>query len=222
MKEIVIFDIDNTLIKGQSQQIFLKYLYQKKLIGLIPFLRIYFWFIFYKLGLIKNPKKIMDYAFSFLRGWKTNDFEKIINEFFQKELINYFFQEGIEIIKDHREKGREIILVSNAFFQLTAMIAKFLSVNNYIGTELKIADGKFTGEVTEKIVYGKNKVAWVKKIIDKNGLSLNNSYAYADHISDIPILELASFPFAINPTPSLAKKAREKNWPIMIFKTLNK
>ena len=67
MRELVIFDLDNTLIKGQSQAFLLSYLLKKGVITPFFYLKLMSWFIFYKLGLIKNPGRIMDYSFSFLK-----------------------------------------------------------------------------------------------------------------------------------------------------------
>jgi len=80
MKEIVILDLDGVIIKGQSQQFFLDYLFQEKIIGLFFYLRIYVWFVFYKLGLVRSPKKIITFAFL------SNLFHNILytNEYFIK------------------------------------------------------------------------------------------------------------------------------------------
>ncbi len=67
MKDLVILDLDNVIVKGQSQKLLLNYLFKRKLIGYWYFLKIYLWFVFYKIGLIKNPKRVMEYAFSFLK-----------------------------------------------------------------------------------------------------------------------------------------------------------
>jgi len=66
MKELAIFDLDNTLLKEQSQAALLNYAFKKRLISLFFYIKVMSWFIAYKLGLAKNPKKIMEYSFNFL------------------------------------------------------------------------------------------------------------------------------------------------------------
>jgi len=88
MNELVIFDLDNTLIKKQSQALLLAYVLKKRLISPFFYFIIMTWFIFYKLGLVKNPRKIMEYSFSFLKGKRVISFRKIIDDFFRCFKIN--------------------------------------------------------------------------------------------------------------------------------------
>jgi len=68
------------------------------------------------------------------------------------------------------------------------------------------------------IVYGENKVNFVKEFIRKNSLSLDNSYAYGDHISDLHLLLTVTNPFAVNPDSFLLKEAGKRNWPVLNFR----
>lgn len=221
MRELVIFDIDNTIVKGQSQQLLLKYLFRKRFIGLSYFFRIYIWFIFYKLGLTKNPYKVMEYAFRFLKDKKVIEIESIIDSFFNEVLKKYFFQEAIDLIKNHQSRDREILLLSNVIDVLTRKIAEFLNIKYYMCTNLEVINNKFTGKITKEIVYGENKGFLVKNFINNNHFSFNESWAYGDHITDVYVLEISSHPFAVNPDKNLAREAQKRGWPILAFnKTL--
>lgn len=221
IKELVILDLDNVIIKGQSQKILLNYLFHKRIISIFYYLRIYFWFILYKLGFTKNPKGIMEYAFSFLRGKEVNEIEKIIDIFFERTLKNFIFQEMIDIINKHKREGRELIIISNAIEILVKKIAKFLNVDNYIATKLEVIDGRFTGRIIGDIVYGDNKVNCIKKFIRENNLSFIKSWAYADHISDLKLLKNVTNPYAVNPDAGLKKEAQKNNWPLFYWKKLS-
>lgn len=218
MKELVIFDLDKTLIRGYSQKIFLNYLFKKRVIKLIPYIIISIWFAGYKLGLIKSPKKIMEYAFSFAEGWATQKLDSLVNDFFERELKYLIFKEGVEVIKEHKIKNRELLILSNSIDFLVKRIAIYLGIKNYIGTTLEIIDGKLTGKIAGDIVYGENKVPVVKEYISKNKLTLDNSWAYGDHVSDLPILEIVRYPFAVNPSPELRREVEKRKWPIILFK----
>jgi len=218
MNQLVIFDLDNTIIKGQSQRLLLNYAFKKKLIKPIFYYRILLWFILYRIGLAKNPKKIMEYAFSFLENKYVNECEKIINDFFNEELQNYIFEEAVKISKDHINQNRIILIISNAIEFIPKRISEFLGTKHFIGTKLAVLNGKFTGHIEGNIIYGEYKVNALKDFIKKNKLSLENSWAYSDHNSDIPLLELATHPCTVNPDRGLLKKAKERNWPTIVFK----
>lgn len=220
-KELVIFDIDNTIVKGQSQKLLLSYLYRKKIIGFSYYLRIYVWFILYKLGLIRNPKKTMEYAFMFLKGKVVEETEKIIDNFFEEVLKKHIFEEAINLINDHRSKNREILLLSNIIDVLAKKITDFLGVRYCISTKLEIIDGKYTGKILGDIVYGENKEVFAKNFIQGNNFSVNTSWAYGDHITDLNVLKSVKYPFAVNPDKSFYKEAQKRKWPILAFnKTL--
>jgi len=217
IKELIILDLDNVIINGQSQKILLNYLFGKRIIGFFYYFHIYFWFILYKLGLAKNPKEIMEYAFSFLKGRKVNEAEEIIDDFFERVLKNFIFQEMVDIINSHRKEKRELIIISNVIEILAKKIAEFLDINNYIATKLEVMDGKFTGRIVGDIVYGENKVNCIKKFIKENNLNLIKSWAYADHISDLGILNIVNNPLVVNPNRKMREEARKRKWPILNF-----
>ena len=218
MSELAIFDLDGVIINGQSQQIFLNYIFKKKLFGLFFYFKLYLWFIFYRLGLVKNPKKMMDFAFSFLKDRKEEEFIKIAENFFNEVLHKFIFSEIIDIINKHKANNRELLIISNSEEIFIKPIAEFLGIKNYIGTKLEVVNGKFTGKISGNIVYGKNKVNYLKEFIQKNNLNLSNSYAYADHISDLDLLMASSAPCAVNSDRELLREAKKRNWKILKFK----
>ncbi|MCX6731614.1 MAG: HAD-IB family hydrolase [Candidatus Parcubacteria bacterium] len=220
MKELVIFDVDNTIIKGQSQRLLLEYVFKKRLIKFFYYLKILCWFILYKLGIAKNPKKTMEYAFGFLKDKDENYLKNIIDDFFESELKKHFYKEALDLIDKHKRNGQEIILISNAIEPIIMRIAQYLGIKDYIATKLEIQNGKFTGKLFGEIVYGKNKIDKIREFIKKNNFSLKNSWSYGDHITDLPVLKIASHPIAVNPDKILFKEASKKHWPVLNFKNL--
>jgi HAD superfamily hydrolase (TIGR01490 family) len=159
----------------------------------------------------------MDFSFSFLKGKKIEEVDEIVEVFLKEVLHKFIFSEIIDIINEHKAKDREVIIVSNGADILVKKVADFLDIKNYISTRLEITNGKFTGKILGDIVYGKNKVKVTNEFIKKNNLDLYNSYAYADHISDLDLLLMVSNPFAVNPDNLLFAEAKKRNWPILMF-----
>lgn len=218
MKELAIFDLDNTLIKGQSQILLLKYAFKKGHISFFSYVLVMLWFVVYKIGLIKNPKKIMEFSFNFLKDKDINGFENIINDFFENKLKPTLFVEALELIEGHKKNGRKILIISNAIEHIPKKIAQYLKIDYSIGTRLEIINNKFTGKIKDDIIYGRNKVVNINNFVREKEFSLENSYGYSDHYSDAPFLEIVTNPFAVNPNNKLREKAKKENWPILIFK----
>jgi HAD superfamily hydrolase (TIGR01490 family) len=216
-KEVVIIDLDGVIIRGQSQRLFIGYLFKNKIIGFWPYFKIIFWFILYKIKFIKNPHKIMEYGISFFKGKNTYEIDKIIEDFFNAKLKNFISTEMVGIIEEHKKNGREIIILSNSLDILVKKISEFLSIKNYIATKLGVVGGKFTGKISGDIVYGESKKLSAERFLGEHNLSLNNSWAYGDHISDIFVLKMVEKPYAVNPDKFLHKEAIKNGWPILKF-----
>ena len=172
MSELVIFDLDNTLIKGQSQKLFLSYVFKKGLITRFFYFKLMLWFIFYKLGLVKNPRIIMEYSFIFLKKKRVDVFMELIDDFFKEKLRSVVFADVLKLINIHRTKGRKILIISNAIEYIPKKVGEFLKIDYYIGTKLEIKNNEFTGKIDGDIIYGKNKVFAIKNFIRENSFSL--------------------------------------------------
>ena len=216
-KGLVIVDIDGTLIRGQSQQILLDFLFKGGTINLFNYIVIYSWFVMYKLGLTNNPKKVMEFAFKFLSGMKTEEVDSVLDIFLKKELTMRFLKPMISIVDTHKKEGREIILLSNVIEPLVRKISEYLKVDNYISTKLILDGETYTGEIDGKIIYGKEKLFAVKEFIKTKGYTPSDCWAYADHRSDMSLLEFVGNPNAVNPDKVLKQNSLKKGWRILNF-----
>lgn len=215
MREVVIFDVDGTLLKGQSQRLFIDYLLKNKIISFTFYLKLYIWFVLYSIGLVDSPKKIMEKAYMFIQNKQYVWLEEIVDNFFNEVLKNSFFNTSVDILNGHLKKGREIFLVSNLPDIFLKKIAEYLDIKNYFGTILEVKDGVFTGKISGNIMYGKNKASIVRKNILEKSTSKVELLVYADHISDLPLFDIASQKFVVNPKKHLFNIAKEKDWSIL-------
>ena len=191
------------------------------MVGVFYFSRIYLWFVLYKLGLVKNPRIVLEYAIRFLRGKRVLGIQKLIKEFAVHELPPLFFRGMLEIIEGHKRAGRKIVLVSNTIDALVKEIASMIGVDDFIALKLEIKDNVYTGKVSGSLVYGENKYNVILYYLyTHKDISLSNSWAYADHTTDEKLLSAVEHPYAINPDSGLEKKAAAKKWPILKFNLL--
>jgi len=215
---VVFFDVDDTLIKGQSQKLFIKFVWDKGLVSSWFYFRLMFWFLLYKLHIIKDPSVVAVYAFSFLNNMPREKLYELVELFFDQVLVNQFYQDALSIINEHQKKGRQIFLVSNAFDVLVERIATYVKADGYLATELKDNNGILSGEINGIINYGKVKAERVKEFCVKNNISLENSWGYADHPSDIDFLRLMKNPVVVNPSKDFKEKAKDFGFSILEFK----
>ena len=216
-QEIVFFDVDDTLIKGQSQKLFIHFIWKKGLVSFWFYFRLMFWFLLYKLHIIKDPSVVAVYAFSFLKNMPKKTLVGLVDLFFDQVLVRNFYQDALFVINEHQNKGRQIFLVSNAFDVLVERIATYVKASGYLATELKDNNGVLSGEINGIINYGKSKAERVKEFCFKNNISLENSWGYADHPSDIDFLRLMKNPVVVNPSKDFQDKAKDNNFDFLIF-----
>lgn len=217
-QETVFFDVDDTLIKGQSQKLFIKFLWRKKLVSSWFYIQLMFWFLLYKLRIIKDPSKIATHAFSFLKNTSREKLKELVDIFFNQVLVGQFYQDALSVIREHQKEGRQIFLVSNAFDTIVEKVSFYVKADGYIATELKDDNGVLSGEINGTINYGIAKAERVREFCAKNNISLENSWGYADHPSDIDFLKLMKIPVVVNPSKNFLKNAQDLTFNISIFK----
>ncbi len=77
-------------------------------------------------------------------------------------------------------------------------------------------EGRYSGE-TEFYAYGPFKAEAMRRIAEEEGIDLEESSAYSDSYTDLPMLEAVGRPVVVNPDRVLAKIAREREWEVMQF-----
>jgi HAD superfamily hydrolase (TIGR01490 family) len=215
MKNIAFFDIDGTLFYGQSQELLIKYCYKKKLIIFFDLLVIYTWFFLYKLGLSKDPKPIMQYAFRLL---KNKDFEfakEVFGDFYDSELSSRKIEVIHKKMAEHLNNGDLVYLLSNVMLPLARTIGAKLGVENIFATNLEKKNDVYTGKIEGDIMYGKQKAEIVNRELIKNKDKYQKSFAYFDHLSDFLLAQNIDNVTVVRPDKKTEKKAEENNWQII-------
>jgi len=216
-RPLVFFDVDDTLVNGQTQEILGSYLYKNGKVSIVFVIKILFYFLMWRIGIVKNVVPLRKEAYRVIRGWEVSEVENLVKECFSKNIRTRIFPQALDLIKDHQTKGHEVILISGSIDSLLRIIKEFIGTNFAIGTVLEIKDNKYTGEVLGSVIHGESKAKAILKFISENDFSLEGSYAYSDDVSDVPLLRLVENPMAVNPNKKLRKIAQLEGWPISYF-----
>ncbi|MEA3078324.1 MAG: alcohol-forming fatty acyl-CoA reductase, partial [Actinomycetota bacterium] len=131
-------------------------------------------------------------------------------ELFTQLVITKSFPAGIRRVREHKALGHRTILITGALdFVVEPLRPLFDEI--VCATMSTSADGRtFTGELVEGPPTGEARALAMMKYADADGLSLEESVAYADSASDLPMLEVVGHPVAVNPEPKLAAIARKR------------
>ncbi len=104
------------------------------------------------------------------------------------------------------------MLLSGSLQLLVDQLKDRLEAEILIGNELEVVDGKLTGRKTGIFPYGRMKLDALFQRIDPEGIDWAGSWALADRISDLPVLELVGHPVAVHADRKLRRLARKRGW----------
>ena len=209
-----IFDVDGTLIdsnvvshyawlKMRELPVALRPLWAAAFAARIP----YYW------GLDKISRAHFNRAFyKNYRGWKPARARKLGEDSFSGYVLKRLYPEAITTLRAHKEAGHRVVLLSGA---LDFILEPFGDLaDDVLTARLEEENGVYTGELSGAPVAGEARARMLASFARRRKLDLSRSYAYADSISDLPMLEAAGIPVAVNPDGRLQKAAKERGWQI--------
>lgn len=209
-----IFDVDGTLI-GTNVVSYYAWLRLREMPPLLRplwvaafLLRVpYYW------GLDKISRAHFNRAFyRNYRGWKAARARQLGRESFAGFTLDRLHPEALERLREHKRKGHRVILLSGA---LDFLLDPFRDlVDDVLCARLREEDGVYTGELSGAPVAGEARARMLASYARRRGIDLSRSYAYADSISDLPMLEAVGHPVAVNPDRRLERAAHERGWPV--------
>lgn len=218
--KLALFDIDETLLSFNSMRSFIS-----------------FFFTHYygdSLGL----KKLEDYQLK-INGMINSYSREVMNKFYYTnyagidksvldEISKKWFEINVEnneeafnrsilnLLEKHKRSRFKIVLVSGGFFATVNHLVKHLSVDDYLYVTPTVVGGVLTGEIEGVQTIGSGKSRAVLEYFQNDEIDWGMSYAYGDHISDLPMLRLVGNPVAVGTNPQLLEIAGEKKWKIIL------
>ena len=119
---------------------------------------------------------------------------------------------AVRRIRKHRDAGHTIVFITGALDFIIEPIAGLADV--VVTARLQERNGLFTGDMERPPLVGEARASWLRDYARANNVDLDASYAYADSMSDLPLLEAVGNPVAVNPDVALARVARKHRWPV--------
>ncbi|MDA0881386.1 MAG: HAD-IB family hydrolase [Proteobacteria bacterium] len=212
---LVIFDLDNTILNGDSDYAMVNYLVHTNILD--------------ESAAIQNQQFIEDYnrgeldfdaytsfALSAYIGLTLEEINQLILPFVAKviePLINIF---ALKMIHDHGDQGDTILLASATNELIVRPIAQRLDIPNVIGTQVEFINNQCSGAYIPPSALGAGKLELVTQWMARNDYTeFEDVTFYSDSINDLPLLEAVGHPKVVNPDPALEKIAAARGWTII-------
>lgn len=151
---------------------------------------------------------------SFYRNYAGLDYEEMKQlgrEAMNEVTLRRLYPEGVRRIRAHQEAGHRVLLLTGALDVVVEPLAEMLGVELDCA-HLLLEDGALSGRLAAPPPAGEARSALLERYAAANGIALAESFAYADSLSDLPMLEIAGTPVAVNPDARLSSIARQRGW----------
>ncbi len=211
---LALFDLDNTLLAGDSDFEWAQFLIDKGVLDREVYAARNAEFYAQYLAGTLDIHAFLDFQLKPLSRHPRVQLDAWHAEFMQSRILPMIAPGAPALLERHAGDERVIITATNRF--VTAPIARHLGVANLIATEPEENDGEFTGRVAGTPCFREGKVQRLMAWLAERGLGwsdVEDSWFYSDSLNDLPLLERVTHPVAVNPDERLRAHALARGWP---------
>ena len=213
---VAIFDLDGTLIVGQTQVLLVRFLRSARVVSRSFVVGTALWFLAYKAGLVKVTEASRAKGAEILKGLREEEVKALMSRFTEEVMVPRLHPAATAALAEHQAEGDSIVVVSAALDPLVEALCRRLGVAEYAGVGCEIENERYTGRLSGLIPYGGEKARIAARSIADHGADPADCWAYADHDTDLELLRSVGHPVAVNPRPRLRSVAEREGWPILL------
>jgi len=212
---LVIFDLDNTLLRGDSDYAWGQFLIEQHIVDGEAYRRENErYYAAYHAGTLD----IMEFLAFALRPLADHDratLDAWHRQYMQSKILPMITPEARALVEKHRAHGDTLMIATSTNRFVTAPIAREFGVEHLLATVPEERNGRFTGRVAGTPCFREGKVTRLQEWLKVHDVPLKDSWCYSDSHNDLPLLELVEHPVTVNPDDRLRQLANERGWPIL-------
>lgn len=212
---LALFDLDNTLLDGDSDYLWGEFLVERGVVdGDWYRAENQRFYDAYKAGKLDIHeflgfalKPLADHPRAQLEAWRA--------DFIESRIMPRVGADALRLVDHHREGGDMPLIITATNRFVTEPIAALFGVDHLLATEPAMEQGEYTGRVAGTPCFREGKLTRLREWLGNDDGQLATASFYSDSRNDLPLLEGVGNPVAVNPDPALAEIARDRNWPVM-------
>lgn len=214
---LAIFDLDNTLLDGDSDYLWGEFLVENNIVNNTYHRKNIYFYEQYLAGTM-DILEFLIFQLEPLSNNSPENLHKWRELYLQNKIDPIILQAGQELIASHKKQGDKILIITATNSFIATPIAKKLKIFNLISTEVEFIDGSYTGIITGIPSYHGGKVIHLNKWLECRHYDLKGSYFYSDSHNDISLLNLVDHPVVVDADPKLESIAINLGWKISSFR----
>ena len=212
---LAIFDLDNTLIAGDSDHAWGEFLVAKQAVDVDSYRRQNnSFFQDYQAGKL-DMTAYLAFAMQPLAEITPETLEELQHQFMQEIIQPMMLPKAQALLAEHRRREDFLMVITSTNRFVVEPICQQLGIDDLIATEPEIINGRYTGKITGTPSFREGKVKRLKEWLDGQSVEMQGSYFYSDSINDLPLLLEVDNPVAVDPDSALRATAQQRNWPII-------
>lgn len=212
---LAIFDLDNTLLGGDSDHAWGDFLVRRGIVDA----ELYrtsndLFYRQYQDGSL-DIQAYLAFALQPLTRFDAAELDALHADFMQTTILPLHLPKAEALLAEHRARGDRLLIITatNAF--ITRPIARWLGVDDILATEPEQRGGRYTGKITGTPCFREGKVTRLHEWLVENPFDLADASFYSDSQNDLPLLELVGRPVAVDPDDTLQAVAAERGWSVI-------
>ena len=212
---LAIFDLDNTLLRGDSDYLWGIYLIDKEAVDAEQHRQENERFYEQYLAGQMDIMEFLRFQLAPLARIPNPELLQMREDFIERYIKPIITAQALELVETHRKRGDTLLIITATNDFVTRPIADLFGIDELIATRAEYAGGHYTGNVTGIPSYQQGKVTRLHDWLDKTENSLQDSWFYSDSHNDLPLLKEVDNPVAVNPDPQLSAYAKQAGWQVI-------
>ena len=213
---LALFDLDNTILAGDSDYNWSRFLIQEGYLdGVIHAEKNEKFYADYKAGTL-DIYAFVEFQFKPLARNPRTVLNQLLKKYVEEVIKPLITEKARALVKKHQDEGDLIIVITATNSFITKPIAELFGIENLIGTDPEEKEGEFTGKVSGLPSFKEGKVTRLEAWLKGKNLSLasfEKSYFYSDSHNDLPLMQKVTHPVAVDSDDVLSEYAKSKGWP---------
>ena len=218
--QLALFDLDNTLLTGDSDSGWISYLVDQGILDRQTFeQQNAVFFAQYQAGTL-DIDEYHAFQMQSLTCLPRAALERHLDDYLETRIRPMITEKARSQVNRHLENGDLCALVTATNCFITSPICREFGIPHLIATVAAQENGEFTGKPRGTPSFREGKISRVDDWLEFLGLwrgSFERSWFYSDSLNDLPLLEIVSDPIAVNPDPTLRAHAERAGWEILML-----
>ncbi|WP_035480919.1 HAD family hydrolase [Aliagarivorans marinus] len=211
---LAVFDLDETLLSGDSSMLWHRFIVDQGLVEQADFIeRDQALMAQYADGQL-DMREYIRFSMQAVQHHSIAALTPLVDAFCQQRIRPRLYPDGRLLLKQLREAGSDLLIISASASFLVEPIARLLDVEHALGIDLHEDNGHYSTEVKGTMSFREGKVTRLQAWLTERQQHYQQLRFYTDSINDLPMCEQADFVEVINPCPRLHALAEQRDWPI--------